>query len=681
MKTRLTAFLATILTTLLSTLQAQGQSTGALVQWGSTGIGQANNAPPLAGPYIAIAAGAYHNLALRADGSLVQWGDTAFGQAKNAPPPAGPYIAIAAGGYHNLALRADGSLVQWGNTSVDQGNNAPLLAGPYTAIAAGGYHNLALRADGSLVQWGRTLEGQTVNAPPLAGPYIAIAAGAYHNLALRADGSLVQWGDPTRGQASNSPPPAGPYIAIAAGYYHNLALRADGSLVQWGDTSSGQANNSPPLTGPYIAIAAGTYHNLALRADGSLVQWGDPTRGQASNSPPAAGPYTAIAAGFSHSLALTGLPATSVRFTYQGTLQGNTGPVDLRLTLYASASGGSPRGNATLVNAVTLGPGGVFTLTANPGPINASIPLWAEIAVAPAGSGNFTTLTPRQPISPVPSASYASVAGIANRAIAANTASSVPWSGITGVPSSVANAFSPWAASPNNAIAYTGGNVGIGTASPQTGLHIATTTRIDTNADLRFGAAGENGDTIFLRRFNFATNQSGLQLEMGTAGNAANNNDAFIITEGGTTLFQFNSQLGGQALKPGGGSWGVLSDARAKHDIQPLDGSLDRLLRLQGRTYEYNDPEAPGAGRGRRTGFVAQQVEPVFPEWIGSTANGLKTLNITGFEALTVEALRDLRREKDEQIKQRDKKIESQGRDIEDLKARLQRIEEMLKSR
>lgn len=97
------------------------------------------------------------------------------------------------------------------------------------------------------------------------------------------------------------------------------------------------------------------------------------------------------------------------------------------------------------------------------------------------------------------------------------------------------------------------------------------------------------------------------------------------------------------AFKPGGGAWAVSSDARLKRDVSTLSGSLDRLLALRGVNFSYriDGPKALTAP-GSQIGFIAQEVEKVFPQWIGEK-EGYKTVGITGFEALTVEALRELR--------------------------------------
>jgi hypothetical protein len=105
---------------------------------------------------------------------------------------------------------------------------------------------------------------------------------------------------------------------------------------------------------------------------------------------------------------------------------------------------------------------------------------------------------------------------------------------------------------------------------------------------------------------------------------------------------EFTLHVDGSAGKPGGGSWTATSDVRLKKSIAPLRDSLDRLLRLRGVTFEYADPARPLYIPGVQTGMIAQEVEQVFPEWIDETDDGWKTLTFRGFEALAVEALREL---------------------------------------
>src|SRR5206468_1519339 len=97
------------------------------------------------------------------------------------------------------------------------------------------------------------------------------------------------------------------------------------------------------------------------------------------------------------------------------------------------------------------------------------------------------------------------------------------------------------------------------------------------------------------------------------------------------------------ASKPGGGFWTNSCDARLKKNVEPLTGALNRLLQLRGVRFEWNEPQNMGNLTGPQMGLVAQEVEAVFPEWISTSRNGYLELTVRGFEALTIEALRELK--------------------------------------
>ena len=119
----------------------------------------------------------------------------------------------------------------------------------------------------------------------------------------------------------------------------------------------------------------------------------------------------------------------------------------------------------------------------------------------------------------------------------------------------------------------------------------------------------------------------------------------------------FDLHVNGTAGKPGGGAWSVPSDERLKKDIRPLEQALARLLQLHGVTYEYKNPESIHELSGQQTGMIAQEVEKVFPEWVETGRDGMKRLSVRGFEALAVEALRELRNEKDAQLSAMEKRL------------------------
>ncbi len=274
--------------------------------WGSDLDGQCDVAPVVINP-AAVAAGAFHNLALQGDGSVVAWGKNWNGQT-NVPAGATNVIAIAAGSDHSLALRGDGSVIAWGK-NWDGQTNVPAAATNVVAIAAGWAHSLALRADGTVVAWGNNDYGQT-NIPQNLTDIIAITAGYYHNLVLRSDHSLVSWGSQYIVPASVTNA-----VAISAGWEHNLALTSDGKVIGWGDNSYGQSS-VPAIVKNATEIAAGFGHSMARLSDGTIVAWGKNYMG-VTNIPAGLKNVAMISCGEDHELAMVGYGWPQIKLVAQ----------------------------------------------------------------------------------------------------------------------------------------------------------------------------------------------------------------------------------------------------------------------------------------------------------------------------------------------------------------------------
>jgi hypothetical protein len=285
------------------TLSSNARLTLAPAAVGDDAFGQCQN-PASATNAIAIAAGAWHSLALRSDGIVVVWGDDSDGQT-NVPATLQPALAIAGGGYHSLALQADGSVAAWGANDYGQ-TNVPAGLDSVLGISAGTWHSVALRREGTVVVWGDNSFGQT-NPPAGLTNVTAVAAGGSHTLALTAEGTVVAWGENTDAEgnvAGQSVVPLGltNVVAIGAGEYHSLAVRADGTVAAWGDDSDGQCDVPVGLSN-VVAVAGGGAHSLALQANGTVAAWGDNFNGQCS-LPSDLSDVVGIGAGEYHSLAL-----------------------------------------------------------------------------------------------------------------------------------------------------------------------------------------------------------------------------------------------------------------------------------------------------------------------------------------------------------------------------------------
>lgn len=146
----------------------------------------------------------------------------------------------------------------------------------------------------------------------------------------------------------------------------------------------------------------------------------------------------------------------------------------------------------------------------------------------------------------------------------------------------------------------------------------------------------------------------------------------------GVTAPTFQLQLAtDSAFKPGSNTWTTSSDERLKADIEPLNGALDKLLALHGVSFRWREPTLRGSSDGPQMGLIAQQVETVFPQWVGVDAAGYKTLSVAGFEGLVAEAVRQLREEKDRELNVLRSQMEHERRELID---RLAVLEELIRS-
>lgn len=399
-------------------------------------------------------------------------------------------------------------------------------------------------------------------------------------------------------------------------------------------------------------------------------------------------------------------------FNYQGKITANGAPLNGAANVRFSLNGNPATAaaisgiGAPVTRSFTAIEDGLISTTLDFGPgIDANQALWLNIEVeSPPGSG-FVNLTPRQPIMPAPQARVAQRAVIADSATnainatnAANatSATTVPWSGVTGAPANL----SPWA-NISTGIAYVGGSVGINTTTPLARLHIR-------GASAVAGVAPTNGSLVAFENlsggyFNFLCGDafesgllfgkpSGSSADCGIIYNNPSNPSGLEFRAGGNTprvYIRANGAVGigtaspdqlltvaGNASKPGGGAWSVLSDPRAKHDIAPLAGTLDKLLTLRGYSFLYNDDRvASGQARpGTQIGLMADEVARVFPDWVSTDAAGTRFVTERATTALMVEALRDLRAEKDAVAA----KAEAAEKKVEDLQRRLEALERLV---
>ncbi|HSH03353.1 MAG TPA: tail fiber domain-containing protein [Anaerolineae bacterium] len=92
-------------------------------------------------------------------------------------------------------------------------------------------------------------------------------------------------------------------------------------------------------------------------------------------------------------------------------------------------------------------------------------------------------------------------------------------------------------------------------------------------------------------------------------------------------------------IADGSGAYVQLSDASAKKNVEPYaDNILPRIMDLQPSTYHYIDQDDTTP---TSLGFIAQEVETVFPEIVRTTEDGTKALAYDDFAILSIAAIQE----------------------------------------
>jgi len=156
--------------------------------------------------------------------------------------------------------------------------------------------------------------------------------------------------------------------------------------------------------------------------------------------------------------------------------------------------------------------------------------------------------------------------------------------------------------------------------------------------------------------------------------NASTTNALTMLKDGKTGISRIPTtnilEVNGNASKSAAGDWLANSDRRLKKNINTFseEKALENLLRLRGVMYEWNDPvtgnERP---KGIQYGFIAQEIEEVFPENVSLDNQGYYQTAYGTYDALYVQSIKAL-----------NTKIDVLSKENEQLKLELQKIYTLL---
>ena len=237
----------------------------------------------------------------------------------------------------------------------------------------------------------------------------------------------------------------------------------------------------------------------------------------------------------------------------------------------------------------------------------------------------------------------------------------------------------------NFAGSFPGGNVGIGTISPQVPLHIASDPQAvmvlqDTGTD-----PTQSGYVGFWNR-----QSETAWVGFGTPGspdfsivNARPNGDIVLSAFTGAvgisrkpTANKF--EVEGTASKTTAGSWQANSDARIKTDVRTVTGALDKLSQVRLVEFHYTEDyraQHPSIKDRSYLNVVAQEFQKVFPEYVQSSGEKLPG----GDEILQVDTY-PLTIYSAAAIQELNRKLEQQHAENVALKQRLAALEKLIHS-
>jgi hypothetical protein len=137
----------------------------------------------------------------------------------------------------------------------------------------------------------------------------------------------------------------------------------------------------------------------------------------------------------------------------------------------------------------------------------------------------------------------------------------------------------------------------------------------------------------------------------------------------GTTTPNYKLEVNGSAGKPGGGSWSNSSDRRLKDLHGDYKKGLNEILELSPVLFNYkkdNPRELPDDIIYQ--GFVAQEVQKIFPEAVSQGEDGYLDFNMHSINVALVNAIKELKQENDS-LKTSLAKLANLESDVQELKA------------
>ena len=183
------------------------------------------------------------------------------------------------------------------------------------------------------------------------------------------------------------------------------------------------------------------------------------------------------------------------------------------------------------------------------------------------------------------------------------------------------------------------------------GLHL-TDFRDDANSHIVFNTRGDNermriegdGEVIFAATSSHASiklNHAGhLSGSLGTITGIKQAN----ITSGSFDYMNVTGNVTASTIETSGDviAFGS-SDRELKDNIQPIENPLEKMEKIGGYTFVWNDKQS--TYKGEDIGVVAQEIQSVLPEIVATRANGYLGVKYEKIVPLLIESIKELKKE------------------------------------
>jgi hypothetical protein len=174
------------------------------------------------------------------------------------------------------------------------------------------------------------------------------------------------------------------------------------------------------------------------------------------------------------------------------------------------------------------------------------------------------------------------------------------------------------------------GNVGIGTTTSAGKLTVTTS----SGQGGHFSTSGGSGFPV-LASVNFASSTAIAGVRVVKYDNNTTTSQVFVqfaVNQDSTNSGQINANGANTA------AFGTYSDARLKERVIDLPSQLANILALRPVEFDYIQSE----GGGHQIGFIAQEMEQIYPDVVGERADGMKTITAwSKTEARLVKAIQE----------------------------------------